>query len=540
MKKESTPFISIVIPAYNEERRLGVTIDEIKGFCEKKNWPYEIIVVDDGSKDNTLSVVKEKIKKLKDGSITAIEMSKNQGKGACVKKGVLNAKGEIISFMDADLPYSLDSLALMVDAIKNGFDIAIGGRDLKESKADISYGILRKISGRSYSILIQLLLFKGIPDTQCGFKTFRKDIAKRIFSIITIKGFGFDVELLFIAKKWNLKIKRVPVIFTHSHDSKVKLIRDSIKMFIDLFKIKNNNKNGLYEYSVIGSTLINCPLCDHNSSIPLFGIDGYRVVKCEKCSFCFLNPLPSLESIKSFYSDKYFDSSNELSKGYSQYRNMDEYRVVTFKKILSSIPWKTKKKRLLDLGCGEGYLMEAASSIFDHVEGIDISHEACEKVKEKGFVCHEGDLNDIAFPENSFDAVCISDVLEHIPFPKKMMKRVAQILKPKGELFIITPNIDSFVARLSGKRWISFKFPEHIAFYSPSTIRFLLNNTGFELIKIFPVGQYSDFYFLLPRIKKSWPKIGKIVEFLLRTFHLMNIKIYAPTGGMGVFARVKK
>ncbi len=232
--------ISVVIPAYNEEKRLPGTLKKIKNFFKTNKIKNEIIVVDDGSTDNTVSVAKKyKIKILKN--------EKNSGKGYSVKRGVFSAKGDIILFTDADLSTPIEFLKHFINEHNSGFDVVIASRALSGSEVKIPQPPLRELSGKIFNIFVRLITWLPIHDTQCGFKSFTQNAAKKIFSRLTIWGFGFDVESLYIAKKSGFKISEYPVTWYNSNATKVDFFKDSTRMFFELFKIRFNDIRGLYK-----------------------------------------------------------------------------------------------------------------------------------------------------------------------------------------------------------------------------------------------------------------------------------------------------
>ena len=233
--------ISIVIPAYNEEKRIGRSIKQIVKYLDKKKYSYEIIVVDDGSIDKTIDVVKKAGNKY----VKIIKNKKNMGKGFSVKTGILNAKYPLVLFSDSDLATPIEELDKFMEYIKS-YDIVIASRNLKESNIKVKQPVYRQLMGKTFPLLVNLIALGGFRDTQCGFKLFKTDAAKKIVSLQTFNRFSFDVEILFIAKKLGYKIKEAPVVWIDKEGSKVNPIKDSIKMLIDLFKIRLNNLLGKY------------------------------------------------------------------------------------------------------------------------------------------------------------------------------------------------------------------------------------------------------------------------------------------------------
>lgn len=230
--------ISIVIPAYNEERRIKQTLQKILKFFKKKNIEFEIIVVSDGSADNTVKIVRSFKNKL----IRIIDYKRNYGKGYCVRKGMLEAKGDIILFSDADLSTPIKEIDKFITYFDQGYDVVIGSRVLKDSDIKIRQPFYREWLGRIFNFVVQMIAIKGIKDTQCGFKAFTHSAAKKIFNLQKLNGFSFDVEALYIGEKLGYRIKEVGVTWVNSDSSKVNPLKDSIKMFKDVIKIKKLHK----------------------------------------------------------------------------------------------------------------------------------------------------------------------------------------------------------------------------------------------------------------------------------------------------------
>lgn len=233
--------ISIVIPVYNEEQRIGKTLEIINNYLNKKNIDYELIIVDDGSTDYSIKVVEDFFSHYPQIKYKLLKNYKNLGKGAAVRKGVLSACGELVYFTDADLSTPIEEMFKFVDIIeKEGYDIVIGSRGLKESKILVHQPFYRETMGKVFNKIIKIFLMNDFNDTQCGAKMFKNEVAKKVFSLSKIHNFAFDVEILYIAKKLGYKIKEVSVVWKNSKGSKVKLLTDSIKMLFSLFKIKFN------------------------------------------------------------------------------------------------------------------------------------------------------------------------------------------------------------------------------------------------------------------------------------------------------------
>jgi dolichyl-phosphate beta-glucosyltransferase len=238
--------LSIVVPAYNEAERLPTTLAALRGFLADRPWKTEIIVVDDGSADATVAVV-EAAARATPFPVRAVSLGRNRGKGAAVKCGVGLASGAAIAFVDADMPYGFDAFDRAMRHLGEGADLVIGGRDLPGSSEVRGYTWTRWLPGKIYSVLVNALAVERIPDTQCGFKAFRAEIARALFDRVTLTGFAFDVELLAIAQRWELSIRRIPVRFTHSDDSRLSLVRDSARMLMDLIEVNRRRARGAYD-----------------------------------------------------------------------------------------------------------------------------------------------------------------------------------------------------------------------------------------------------------------------------------------------------
>ncbi len=228
-------FLSVIIPAYNEEKRIEKTLIKILAYLKKKEAKFEIIVVDDGSTDNTINKI---IKVSKD--IIIIKNPCNMGKGYSVKSGMLHCKGDYALFTDADLSTPIEEIEKFL-AIIPEYDIILGSRRTKESNVVEKQTPWRIMAGNIFPFLVSFFINLKIKDTQCGFKLFNMKKSRKIFKKQKIFGFGFDVEILFLANKYNLKIKEIGVEWYNDSSSKVRLFKDSFSMLFELIKIRLND-----------------------------------------------------------------------------------------------------------------------------------------------------------------------------------------------------------------------------------------------------------------------------------------------------------
>ncbi len=236
-------FLSIIIPAYNEESRLPHTLPDVVEFVQAQDYGVEVLVVDDGSADRTPAIVKEFSTKY---PYIQLLQPGHGGKGHAIKAGMLQCKGEYAFLCDADLAMPITELPKFLPPQKNGYQVAIGSR---EGEGAVRYNepAYRHLMGRVFNLLVKIMAVPGFEDTQCGFKCFHRAVIDDLFSKQTIKGFSFDVEVLYIAQKRNYKIVEVPIHWYYQTESKVHPIKDTIRMVRDMLAVRRNDRLGLYE-----------------------------------------------------------------------------------------------------------------------------------------------------------------------------------------------------------------------------------------------------------------------------------------------------
>lgn len=235
MAQAKKPYLSVIVPVYNEAKRLPLTLVDIDRHLSEAEYEYEILVVNDGSIDDTVVVVEQMAKMIPNVQLTGYEH--NRGKGAAVRHGMLEAKGKYRLFMDSDNSTSIDHFENMVPFLREGYDVVICSRDLKESRMEPPQTLIKRILGNAGNLFVQLLLIRGIWDTQCGFKCFSESAAKEIFPLVRVERWGFDIEALALAKKLGYKIKQIPVLWVNDADSRVKPSA-YIQTLIDAVKIR--------------------------------------------------------------------------------------------------------------------------------------------------------------------------------------------------------------------------------------------------------------------------------------------------------------
>jgi len=237
------PFLSIIIPAYNEQSRLPNTLEQVFHFLEKQSFKSEVIVVENGSTDKTFEAAQKFAERHKNLRVIHNE---ERGKGGAVQRGVREAGGEYVFICDADLSMPVEEISKFLPPALKDFDIAIGSR---EAPGAVRYNepYYRHLTGRVFNMLIRLMVLPDLQDTQCGFKCLRAEVARDIFPFQTITGWAFDVELLYIAYQHGYRILEIPIDWYFNADSKVRVLRDSWRMFLDLLVIRRNARRGLYD-----------------------------------------------------------------------------------------------------------------------------------------------------------------------------------------------------------------------------------------------------------------------------------------------------
>lgn len=246
---------SIVIPAYNESARIGATLERVLAHIGRHHWDAEILVVNDGCTDDTAAIVRGYA--ARHSSLRLLDNPGNRGKGYSVRNGMLSGSGQFLLFTDADLSSPIEEAPKLLAEIENGrADVAIGSRYLQSELQTRKQPIHRRMLGRAFNLALRTILGLSYVDTQCGFKAFSRNAVNTIFPNMKIERWGFDPEILFLAKRYGLRVVEVPVSWAHDHRSKINPIRDGARMFGELMRVRWNSLGGKYNPSTSATRVV--------------------------------------------------------------------------------------------------------------------------------------------------------------------------------------------------------------------------------------------------------------------------------------------
>ena len=237
------PYLSVVVPAFNEERRIDATLEDLVKYLDGQSYTWEVVVVDDGSTDATASIVRRQVEELQ--ATVRLESIPHSGKGWAVRHGMLAASGQYRFMCDADLAMPIEHLGAFLDRMEEGYDVVVGSREIEGARRfDEPLG--RHLRGRVFNWLVRLIAVGGFKDTQCGFKCFRGEVAQELFRLQTTRGWGFDVEILHLAVQRRLRVLEMPIDWYHREFSKIRPVANSASMLRDTLMVRLRRIQGKY------------------------------------------------------------------------------------------------------------------------------------------------------------------------------------------------------------------------------------------------------------------------------------------------------
>lgn len=457
MTASNYPFeISILVPAYNEENRISPTLRRILEYMNSRGTTYEIVVIDDGSRDQTRQVVRDFAEQNPTVRLEIYDDEHgkplNKGKGFAVRTGVFAARGRDILFSDADLSTPIEEIEKLLPAIcaeKGGeYGVAIASRAMAESDLAIHQPWYREAMGRTFNAFVQRLAVPGIKDTQCGFKLFRGEAARRVFKVARIDGFGFDTEVLFLARKFGYRVLEVAVTWRHQENSRVNPLIAPLQMLRELVQVRRNDRRGFYREDVREDT----------ESPP--GISPSDAAPLENSDVTVTRGHGKLEAF--------------LARQRTRRANL-------------LIPSKSRAGRILDVGCGT-FPYFLSSTRFTEKWGLDRVVTPGESQNARGqkmtLLRHDIAGAPLPFPDDHFDVITMLAVFEHIEIGdlRRLLCEVRRVLKPGGCYILTTPNgwTDGLLHFMSRLNLVSSEeIDEHQDAYTPARIGDLLHNAGF-------------------------------------------------------------
>lgn len=512
----SRPAISIVIPAYNEAGVIGETIRRLDRYFDDTGLVYEIVVVDDGSTDETAAVVSGLIESMP--RLHLISNAKNAGKGAAVRTGVLDSRGEVVAFVDADLPYSIQSVGDAVALVQAGLtDVSIGARLPGSGPVSLS----RRVVARALSVVVTGFVLRRVFDVQCGLKAFSREAASRLFGESRLDGSTFDIEILYLADKYGYRIHSVPVEWEPSKPRRF-VFADSWRLARDLIRVRSNDRKGLYRLPR------RCPVCfsAEVGSIAQFG--GQVVRSCRRCRCRFFSGFASREEGDAA-------PSAEVERVHrSGVKLLDPAEEKTCLRRTAFLRrYLPLRARVLEIGAGSGKLGGVLSREFDYV-GIDLSDRSCREARAHGVEVYRARLTSFVNTGAPFDAVAMFGVLEKMEDPQDALAKVAELLRPGGMIVIVTPDTESLLCAMSGRRWFAYETPDGAIFYSRSGLIELLERSGFEILAVSGDIEYATHETLLERVSRA----GRAVRLFTRIIlSVLPDPVPATLGRLRVVAR---
>jgi len=511
------PAISIVVPTHDDAGVVGETIRRLDRYFDETGLSYEIVVVDDGSTDDTADVVANAIDACP--RVRLISTGRNCGKGAAVRTGILDSSGEVAVFVDSDLPYPIQGVGDAVALIQSGLaDVAIGARSGAVGPLSLS----RRLVGGLMSFLVTGFVLRRVSDVQCGLKAFSREAASRLFGEARIDGNSFDVEILYLADKYGYRISAVPVEWA-PQDVRRFVFGEALRLARDLVRVRSNDRKGRYRLPR------RCPVCFSAEVGSIAQLGGSVVRVCRRCRCRFFSNFATRDEDALA---PQFEGSTPVREVQGESLNPAEERTFVRRTALLR-RYLSPRARMLEIGAGSGKLGGMLSREFDYV-GIDLSDRSCRQARARGVEVYRARLTSFVNTGAPFDAIAMFNVIEKMEDPQDAMAKIGELLRPGGLVVIVTPDTESLLCSMSGKRWFAYETSDAAVFYSRSGLIELLERSGFEILAAGGDIEYSTHEALLERVSRA----GRLVRAFTRVaLAVLPDPVPASLGRLRVVAR---
>jgi dolichol-phosphate mannosyltransferase len=530
---DRAPDISIIIPTFNERDNIGTVVHDVFAVARARRYAIEIVIVDDNSPDGTGQEAELLAKRF---PITVIHREGKKGLGSAVVEGFARARGRIWGMMDADRSHPAEMLPALIEPILEGrAQLTIGSRYMEGGAVEYWPWVRHILS--YVATLLGRLFAGGVRDPLSGFLFFDRTVVEGI----PLKVTGYKIGLEILVKGRYERVLELPYTFRSREVGHSKLGWSEYRNYLaslvrHFFYCLSHRRRRTVRATADACGALGekcparqqsaddhrawraCPLCGGDNHAYLFVKQTYRHVRCRACGLVFVNPAPTAAEFDAIYQDpRYFANHNEWPYGYNDYFAEREFYVALFDRRVRQIEQALgvasgHGRRLLDVGCAAGFLLEAARERGWSVAGVEVSRHAVEFAREHlgQEPIHNGDLESARFQEAAFDCITMLDVIEHASDPVRLLREAARVLKPGGVLLLSAPNVASLSARVARRRWFHFK-RDHVLFFSERTLRGALDGAGLACIALGRNGKMVSLNYLFARTKTYVPLLGKLL-----------------------------
>jgi dolichyl-phosphate beta-glucosyltransferase len=515
------PAFSVIIPTWNERRVIGETLREVSAYLRRTALTYELIVCDDGSTDGTLEAVREY--SASDPTVNLVAAARHEGKGAAVRHGMQEARGGVVAFIDADFPYRLQDLGDALALVQSeATDITIGSRPLRGAERDPAYSAPRRAASRLFSAAVRALLVPRVVDTRCGLKAFSITAAKLLFAESKLSGYGFDLEILYLANKYGLRVECVPAAVARPHLSRLRPLRDGIPMLFDIYRIRMLDRRLAYRAAR------RCPVCFSSDVWTLLQLPGRLVRECHRCHCRYRNVFPPIEELEAMHRQNCRAGTPDPEPSPAEAVQRTAMKRAAFVRRL--LP---AQGRLLEIGAGEGLLGRFLGREFDYV-GLDTCEATARAARSAGVPVYCARLSEFVNTGGPFDAVALLRGFSQLADPHDALARIHELLKPGGVMAITTPDAEGLFCALSGDRWPPYESLDHLILYSRSALIELLERSGFEIASASADFHYATHEAIHSRLRSTTRLGAALTSAALR---FLPDPLNVATGSIRIVAR---